>query len=51
MLKFLLYTTLTNTSKVFLGGVTIFFTPNFIFNLGAPSMLILGIVNYNQLDF
>ena len=51
MLKFLLYTTLRNTSKVFFGGGTNFITPNCIFNLGAPDIANLGIVNYNQLHF
>ena len=47
MLKLLSYTTLTNTSKVFWGGYD-FFKPQIVFfNLGVPSMLIFGIVNYN----
>ena len=50
MLKLLLYTTLTNTSKVW-GGVTICFTPNCIFKFGGPLYANLGIVNYNQLHF
>ena len=51
MLKLLLYTTLTNTGKVFWGGVTIFLPQIVFFKFGGPLYANLGIVNYNQLHF